>query len=102
MLSTFLTQLQNYFSKYFIVGSFFPMLAFTFLNGLIAYFLIGDWHSWADNNILKETAGSAAFFTTSIVVAILLAAYALAALSPFLRRVLEGQWSGFLRDWFVP
>jgi hypothetical protein len=102
MLSTFLTQLQSYFSKYFIVGSFFPMLAFAFLNGLIAYFLIGDWHRWADNNILKATAGNAAFFTTSIVVAILLAAYVLAALSTFLRRMLEGQWNGFLRNWFVP
>jgi len=102
MLSTFLTQLQSYFSKYFIVGSFFPMLAFTFLNGLIAYFLIGRWHHWADENILNATASGAAFFTASIVVAILLAAYVLAALSTFLRRILEGQWSESLRAWFVP
>lgn len=101
MLSTFLTQLQTYFSKYFVVGSFFPMLAFTFLNGLIAYPLIGGWQRWADDNILNAGAGKTAFVTTSIVVAILLAAYVLAALSTFLRRMLEGQWSGFLRDWSV-
>jgi hypothetical protein len=102
MLSTFLSQLQSYFSKYFIVGSFFPMLAFTFLNGLIAYFLIGSWHHWVDDNILKATASGAAFFTASIVVAVLLAAYVLAALSTFLRRMLEGQWSEPLRARFVP
>lgn len=101
MLSTFLTQLQSYFSKYFVVGSFFPMLAFTFLNGFIAYPLIGGWQRWADDNIVNAGAGKTAFVTTSIVVAILLAAYVLAALSTFLRRMLEGQWSGFLRDWSV-
>jgi hypothetical protein len=101
MLSTFLTQLQSYFSKYFVVGSFFPMLACVFLNGLIAYPLIGGWQRWADDNIVNAGAGKTAFVTTSIVVAILLASYVLGALSTFLRRVLEGQWSGVLRDWFV-
>jgi hypothetical protein len=102
MLSTFLTQLQNYFSKYFTIGSFFPMLTFTFLNGLIAYPLVGAWRSWANANILQASAGGAAFFTASIVVAIVLAAYVLAALSTFLRRMLEGQWSEGFRKLFVP
>lgn len=39
MLSTFLSQLQSYFSKYFVLGSFCPVLAFAFLNGLTAYFV---------------------------------------------------------------
>ena len=102
MLSTFLTQLQNYFSKYFLVGSFFPVLAFTFLNGLIAYPLIGAWRGWANANILQTTAAGAAFFTASIVVALALAAYVLASLGTFLRRVLEGQWPGRLRNLFIP
>ena len=102
MLSTFLTQLQNYFSKYFFVGSFFPVLAFAFLNGLIAYPLIGAWRAWANTNILQTTAAGAAFFTASIVVALALAAYVLASLGAFLRRVLEGQWPGWLRNLFVP
>ena len=102
MLSTFLTQLQNYFSKYFLVGSFFPVLAFAFLNGLIAYPLIGAWRGWADANILKATAAGAAFFTASIVVALALTAYVLASLGTFLRRVLEGQWPGRLRNLFIP
>lgn len=102
MLSTFLTQLQNYFSKYFLVGSFFPILAFAFLNGLIAYPLIGAWRGWANTNILQPTAAGAAFFTASVVVAMALAAYVLASLSTFLRRALEGQWPGSLRKLFVP
>jgi hypothetical protein len=97
MLSTFLTQIQNYFSKYFLVGSFLPVLAFAFLNGLIAYPLIGAWRGWANTNILQTTAAGAAFFTASIVVALALAAYVLASLSTFLRRALEGQWPGPLR-----
>ena len=102
MLSTFLTQLQNYFSKYFVVGSFFPMLAFSFLNGLIAYPLVGVWRNWANVNLLQVSAAGAAFFTVSVVVAIVLAAYVLAALSPFLRRTLEGQWRERFRQLFIP
>ena len=102
MLSTFLTQLQNYFSKYFLVGSFFPVLAFAFLNGVVAYPLIWAWRGWADANILKATAAGAAFFTTSLVVALALSAYVLASLGTFLRRVLEGQWPRRLRAIFVP
>ena len=102
MLSTFLTQIQNYFSKYFVVGSFLPVLAFAFLNGLIAYPLIGAWRGWANTNILQATAAGAAFFTTSIVVAMAVAAYVLASLSTFLRRALEGQWPDALRSLFIP
>ena len=98
MLSTFLTQLQNYFSKYFVIGSFCPVLAFAFLNGLIAYPLFDAWRSWANVNILQASAGGAAFFSASIVVGIVLAAYVLAALSSFLRRFLEGQWWNWLRQ----
>ena len=82
MLSTFLTRIQNYFSKYFVVGSFLPVLAFAFLNGLIAYPLIGAWRGWANTNILQATAAGAAFFTASIVVAMAVAAYVLASLAP--------------------
>ena len=102
MLSTLLTQLQTYFSKYFLVGSFFPILAFSFVNGLIAYPLVDAWRTWANDNILQATAAGAAFFTTSIVVAMVLAAYVLAALSTFLRRTLEGQWAERLRKLFIP
>lgn len=101
MLSSLLSQLQGYFSKYFVVGSFSPMLAFTFINGAAAYFVFEPWHSWADEHLLNATVTGGAFLTTSAVVAIVLAAYVLSALNPFLRRVLEGKWSGFLVDRFI-
>jgi hypothetical protein len=101
MLSTFLTQLQNYFSKYFIIGSFCPMLACTFLNGFLAYFLYGAWHTWADANILPASAVGGTFVTTSIIVAIVLAAYVLASINMFLRRTLEGRWGDWLRSFFI-
>ena len=102
MLSTFLSQLQTYFSKYFLIGSFSPMLAFAFVNGGLAYFVFDPWRVWADTNILNATVAGGAFLTTSIVVGIVLLAYVLSALSTFLRQQLEGKsWGRFARH-FVP
>jgi hypothetical protein len=102
MLSTLLGQLQGYFSKYFVVGSFSPMLAFTFINGAAAYFVFEPWHLWADANILGATVSGGLFLTTSIVVGVVLLAYVLSSLSTFLRQVLEGKWWGFFASWFIP
>jgi hypothetical protein len=93
MLSTFFSQLQTYFSKYFFVASFFPALGFTFLNCAIAYLLFPSWQTWAEQNIVKATDG--AFFATSLVVAILFGAVVLSSLSTFLRQTLEGKWGCF-------
>ena len=86
MLSTFLSQLQSYFSKYFVMGSLCPMLAFAFLNGVTLYFVSPTWQTWAGKNILNGTAGHEAFLVSSLVVGLVLAAYVLSALSTFLRR----------------
>lgn len=102
MLSTLLGQLQGYFSKYFVVGSFSPMLAFTFINGAAAYFVFDSWRDWADRNILNATVTGGAFLTTSIVVAVVLAAYVLSSLSTFLRQQLEGKWWGVCAAMFIP
>jgi hypothetical protein len=102
MLSTFLSQLQSYFSKYFVVGSFCPMLVFAFVNGLTAYFLFGAWRRWVDVNFFKSDIGRGAFVTTSLVVAIVLAGYVLSSLSTFLRRLMEGEWWDPLAKLFIP
>jgi hypothetical protein len=90
VLSTFLSQLQNYFSKYFIIGSFVPMLAFAFVNSLTVYFLFPTSQKFIDDLLINPTRG--AFFTTSLMLAIAAAAYVLSSLSTFLRGVLEGRW----------
>jgi hypothetical protein len=98
MLSTFLSQLQGYFSKYFVIGSFFPVLSFAVLNGLVGYLTFSRWQAWIDANIFKASAGSAAFTSTALVVAITLIAYVLYGLSTALRQVLEGRsWGRFGR-----
>lgn len=92
MLSSLLSQLQSYFSKYFIVGSFSPVLAFAFINGLTAYQLSDRWGAWVDRYVAEPTAARAAFVITAVTVAITLAAYVLSSLNTFLRRMLEGRW----------
>lgn len=102
MLSTLLSQLQGYFSKYFVVGSFSPMLAFAFINGAAGYLVFDSWRVWADANILNATVTGGAFLTTSIVVAVVLMAYVLSSLSTFLRQQLEGKWWGVFGSLFIP
>jgi hypothetical protein len=100
MISNFLSQLQNYFSKYFVVGTLFPVLACLFLNGLLAYALFVAWHDWADANVLS--VGQGAFYSTTLVVAVVLAAYVLSSISTYLRRKLEGNWWDWIAQWFIP
>jgi hypothetical protein len=102
MLSTFLGQLQSYFSKYFLLGSFFPMLAFAFLNGAAVYFLIEPSRKLIDDTISNSTVGRGAFITTSVIVAIVLAAYVLSSVSTFLRRQLEGKWGKGFSKLLIP
>jgi hypothetical protein len=102
VLSTLLSQLQGYFSKYFVVGSFSPMLAFAFINGAAGYLVFDSWRVWADANILNATVTGGAFLTTSIVVAVVLMAYVLSSLSTFLRQQLEGKWWGVFGSLFIP
>lgn len=103
MLSTLLSQLQGYFSKYFLLASFFPMLSFAVLNGLVGYLVFDGWHDWVDRNIFNAPTGTrATFVTTSLVVAVTLLAYVLSALGTFLRQVLEGRSWGAIGSLFVP
>src|SRR5688500_10166149 len=102
MLSTFLGQLQTYFSKYFVVGSFCPILVFTFLNGATAYLLSQSWKAWVDGNVVNQGVGRGAFVVTSITVGMVLIAYVLSSLNTFLRQLLEGHWWNPLAKIFIP
>jgi len=102
MLSTLLGQLQSYFSKYFVIGFFCPVLCFAFLNGLTGYVIFPPWRHWVDNNILSVGVGRGAFVVTSLTIGLVLAAYVLSSLSTFLRQLLEGRWWNFLSELFIP
>lgn len=100
MLSTFLSQLQSYFSKYFFVGSFLPVVAFAFVNCLGAYLSLEAVRNWTDANF--ATWESKASVTAAVGVALVIFAYLLSALSTFLRRQLEGTWWHGLVQPFIP
>lgn len=102
MLSTFLSQLQSYFSKYFLVGTFFPVLSFAFFNGLTGYLIWPQWRAWVDTNVVTGGIGQGAFVVTSFTIGVLLFAYVWSSLSTFLRQILEGDWGDFLSNLFVP
>ncbi|MFN2407677.1 MAG: hypothetical protein ABR594_16635 [Pyrinomonadaceae bacterium] len=102
MLSTFLSQLQSYFSKYFVIGTFFPVLCFAFFNGLTGYLIWPQFRAWVDTNAVKGGISQGAFLFTSITIGVLLFAYVWSSLSTFLRQVLEGDWGEFLSNLFVP
>lgn len=102
MLSTFLSQLQAYFAKYFVIASLFPMLSFAVLNGLVGYVVFASWHSWIDSNIFDATLPKGTFATTSLVVAVTLLAYVLSELGTVLRQILEGRSWGALGRLLIP
>jgi hypothetical protein len=103
MLSTLLSQisaLQGFFSKYFVLGSFCPVLAAVFLNGLAGYFVFDDWHAFVDANLVEASFTAGTLTVTSLAVGLALAAYVLSSLSTFLRQVLEGK--GAVWSWIGP
>lgn len=103
MLSTLLSQLQSYFSKYFVVGSLSPVLAFGFFNGAMAYLLFKPWRDWVESELFaKASVGRGAFLSASLVIGTVLSAYAFSALNTFLRRQLEGEWWDKVANLFTP
>jgi hypothetical protein len=96
MLSSFLSQLQGYFSKYFIVGAFFPLLSCAVINALIGYVVFPGWQNWIDAKILKAGLSEGTFIVTSLIVAITLMAYVMYGLVTAMRQGLEGRHWGSL------
>lgn len=94
MLSTLLSNLISYFSKYFLVASFLPMLAFWFFSGAMGYLLFKPFHDWATSNVLKASAVHTGFVSSALVLGIIIFALALASVNDSLRGLLEGNWSG--------
>lgn len=101
MLSTLLSSLTSFFSKYFLVSSFLPALAFAFINCAAVYLLIEPFHDWV-NRELFQTATRTAFLSTAAAVGVLIVGYVFSGLNGFLRGLLEGKWPDVLRRGFVP
>jgi hypothetical protein len=102
MLSTLLNSLATFFSKFFLVASFLPVLAFGFFNAVMAFLLFEKFHDWVGDEIfLHSSTTRSLFITTSLTIGLLAAAYVLSALTNYLRGILEGKWPDGIRKWFV-
>lgn len=86
-LTNLLDKLGDFFSKAFIIGSFIPVLMFSFLNGVLLYCEVPWFTAWFD----AQRAAPKAFEATSFGVGLVIAAYMLSSISVFLREVLEGK-----------
>jgi hypothetical protein len=103
MLSTLLSGLATYFSKYFIVSSFLPTVTFAFLNAFATYIVHEPFRAWVDREVfVQATATRVAFLTTAVTVGLLIAAYVLSGLGNALRGILEGKWPERIRQLFIP
>src|ERR1022692_1813421 len=102
MLSTLLNSLATYFSKFFVVASFLPVLVFGFCNGAMAFVLFRGFHDWVGNELFaKSTTPRSIFIATSLTIGLLVAAYVLSALNNYFRGILEGKWPDAISMLFV-
>jgi hypothetical protein len=88
MLSALLDRLGALLSKYFIIGSFMPVLIFAFLNGVLLYFNSDRFRGFVKPDLSGLQAG---FAIATILIVLAVVAYGLSSISFFLREVLEGK-----------
>lgn len=90
MLGAFLDRLTGFFSKYFLLASFFPILIFAFVNGLLLYA-----HSEAFRALVagytELNATVQAFYGFSLLIGLAVLAYLLSAVKLSLQELLEGK-----------
>src|SRR6476661_1189364 len=91
MLGTLLEKLGTLLPRNFIIASFFPMLLFAAMNGLMLYWMSDRFHQ-AVQNYFAMDAGSQALIGFPILIAITLAAYIFSTLNLLQRELLEGQY----------
>jgi hypothetical protein len=87
MLTAVFDRLTALTSKYFIVSAFVPVLAFAFLNGLLAYANSGSFRA----RVNGQTTTTRAFDAIVFIIGAAVVAYVVWSLAGFFRQVLEGQ-----------
>lgn len=101
MFGSLLINLQSLISSRFLVGSFFPVLAFWVANGAMLFVLNAPFHDYVVSGRSAETEMSA-FILSIVLVAIAFSAYAEAALLPAIQYLMEGNWQSGVTSFFVP
>lgn len=103
MLSSLISNLATYFSKYFLVASYLPTLIFVLLNSVCSYLAFEAFHDWVDEQLGAADGIAKSLFGTTVFALITLAlAYTLSTLIDPMRRVLEGRWPRWLARFFYP
>jgi hypothetical protein len=88
MLSNLLDKLGALLSKYFVIGSFIPVLIFAFLNGALLYWNASWFRGWAESQLFDAKVG---FVMGVMLIGLAVTAYVFSSVSVFLREVLEGK-----------
>src|SRR2546423_9542025 len=90
MLGTLLEKLGGLLPKNFIIASFFPVLIFAFLNGVMLY-LVSAGFSRGFDKYLALDAGRQTLYGFTILIGVAFLAYIFSTLNLFLREMLEGR-----------
>jgi hypothetical protein len=90
MLGTLLEKLGGLLPRNFIVASFFPVLVFAFLNGIMLY-LFSEGFSRNFDKYFALDAGKQTLYGFTILIGVAFIAYIFSTLNLFLREMLEGQ-----------
>jgi hypothetical protein len=97
MLGTLLDRLGGLFSKYFLIGSFFPVLLALAANGFLAYVAYAPVREVV-KNVEQLQTGPQGVVLFGILIVVATVAYLFSAAGAVLREVLEGQhWPRSLR-----
>jgi hypothetical protein len=92
-----LTSLQTFVSRAFFIGAFIPTLLFAFLNGLLLYLLHWGVHDWLEAQFFNTSAAHYAVVFATLFLGLWIAAFIVAALTPWFTRTMEGRNWGVFR-----
>jgi hypothetical protein len=90
MLGTLLDKLQSLFSRNFAIGSI-PLLAFLFLNGLMAFRVSYYFQRWVQAYFLSKDLSRQAVISFALLVMVVIVSYVVSTLGVFMRETLEGK-----------
>ncbi|QIE27993.1 hypothetical protein SBC1_61050 (plasmid) [Caballeronia sp. SBC1] len=103
MFGSLLNNIVSVFSKNFLIASFLPVLAFTFMNGAALYVLFEPWHQWGDQHVIQvKGVGDVAFLTGVLAIALIVLSYLVSSITNSLRRIMEGNWPEWIAHLFSP
>jgi hypothetical protein len=102
VFASLLTNLQTLISSpsRFLIGSFFPVLAFWFCNALMLYLFNAPFQRYVAG-VSEQSGGLSAVVIGAVFIGIAFLAYAESALLPTIQSLMEGNWPSWITSIFV-